>query len=660
MKKSISPPPSSRKLKFSFNRFWKQFLAFLIFLITFSSCIEEQKEIIPNADTLNEISKVKEWFDNHKQELKIRVDGNNQRTESHDLILPFFEKEPDWDKFHIFQFPDGRKVYEVNLSNREFFFYDLQNEEFETTDSITIFIQNIMFVENNENGRFDPLIVRYFPNDETSIRDFDNISYQNIGEGWTGKIDIWTYDERHFIGFNVENGVLKTTSKLNSLSLESSKLNISGHNFLTVDCITKPRLVTYSYCQASPRYAPPYCSHTGTYSVYEGTETICWPSGGTTGQYAGGNYSFEGGGGGGTNSYDYSQGGFWANYQPPTIPEPGLISPNQMVYSVLSPFEKLWWDNVASESFKNELQSFLYSQHGDYDFAWEIVSLAVLEEDATIAEVMSAIAIDTKSAGYFSTQLNSGYINLISPKYININNQTLGTRYLAYLSAEMAILKRYNPSWSTLKIYWEANKGMLQLALDLGGMVPIVGEICDLTNAGIYAVSGDTFNATISVVSAIPIAGWYASGYKYVIKAIDLSSNSKTVLKWFVKQDGSIIFGDRSQLRKVLGLVSSTQQAHHLIPWEMANHPLVQKAAKSADAFHLNEALNGIPVPSAGHLKGHNLYNQKIGEKLDLINSQSPTNDIAFQNLTEFIDDLSQLIQNNPSMNMGQISNLIN
>jgi hypothetical protein len=67
-----------------------------------------------------------------------------------------------------------------------------------------------------------------------------------------------------------------------------------------------------------------------------------------------------------------------------------------------------------------------------------------------------------------------------------------------------------------------------------------------------------------------------------------------------------------------------------------------------------------MPIPSTSHLKGHNLYNDKIQQKLDFINTQSPTNEIAYQKLTEFINHLRQLIQNNPSMNMGQISNLIN
>lgn len=626
-------------------------------LLLFTSCIEEPAKKLEIPQPNSKLALVKNWFEKHKNDLHIGESRDNYRTESNELILPFFEKEPDWDKFHIFQFPDGREVYEISLANTEFIFYDLSSEEIETTNSTIVFIQNIMFIENKENGRFDPLIVRYFPNDESSKREFNEISYQNIGNGWTGKIDIWTYDERHFIGFNVENGVLKTTSKLTALTSDSSKLNISGHNLLTVDCVSKPRIVTHTYCQKTPRDGS--CSHTGTYTEIAGTEVICWPSGGTTGEYAGGSYSFEGGGGG-SNTTNSGSTDFWNNYQPPNIPEPGLVTPNQMIYSVLSTVEKSWWDNFASDNFKSNLESFLYSPSGDYDFAWELVILASSENETQYVYNLSKMAIETKKSGYFSNHLNTGYVDLISPSLINVGPSSLRLVYLQYLAAEMAVLRKEHPNWSDLKIYWNASRESLHWLLDLAGMVPVIGEIADLTNATIYSLNGDPLNATLSASSAIPFVGWFTTGNKYAIKAIDLSSKSKTVLKWIVKQDGNIIFGSRNQLRKVLGIVSSSQHAHHLIPWELANHPLVQKAAKSKDAFHMNEFVNGFPLPSIGHFNEHNLYNQKIGEKLDLINSQSPTNDIAFQNLTAFIDDLRQLIRNNPSMNIGQISNLIN
>lgn len=85
----------------------------------------------------------------------------------------------------------------------------------------------------------------------------------------------------------------------------------------------------------------------------------------------------------------------------------------------------------------------------------------------------------------------------------------------------------------------------------------------------------------------------------------------------------------------------------------------MQKAAKSKNAFHINEALNGIPLNTANHLTGHNLYNAKIREKLILLNNTSPTNEIAYQKLITFSNDLRNLIKNNPNMNLGQIASLI-
>jgi hypothetical protein len=60
-----------------------------------------------------------------------------------------------------------------------------------------------------------------------------------------------------------------------------------------------------------------------------------------------------------------------------------------------------------------------------------------------------------------------------------------------------------------------------------------------------------------------------------------------TTLKWIKNADGSLSFGDGSQLRQVLGLTNSNVHAHHIIPQELANHPIVQQAAKSKYAFHM-------------------------------------------------------------------------
>ncbi len=49
--------------------------------------------------------------------------------------------------------------------------------------------------------------------------------------------------------------------------------------------------------------------------------------------------------------------------------------------------------------------------------------------------------------------------------------------------------------------------GLVHGALDVLGMIPIIGEPADLLNGGIYAAEGDVVNAGLSLASAIPLAG---------------------------------------------------------------------------------------------------------------------------------------------------------
>ncbi|MGU2293290.1 hypothetical protein ACSEQ4_30865 [Pseudomonas aeruginosa] len=54
----------------------------------------------------------------------------------------------------------------------------------------------------------------------------------------------------------------------------------------------------------------------------------------------------------------------------------------------------------------------------------------------------------------------------------------------------------------------------LQLGLDAVGLIPVVGEIADLANAGISLARGDYAGAALSLLSAIPFAGWLGTAGK--------------------------------------------------------------------------------------------------------------------------------------------------
>lgn len=59
------------------------------------------------------------------------------------------------------------------------------------------------------------------------------------------------------------------------------------------------------------------------------------------------------------------------------------------------------------------------------------------------------------------------------------------------------------------------------IALDVAGMVPVIGEAADLVNAGLYAAEGDWTNAALSAAGAIPIAGNAVTAAKTANKAVD-------------------------------------------------------------------------------------------------------------------------------------------
>ena len=65
--------------------------------------------------------------------------------------------------------------------------------------------------------------------------------------------------------------------------------------------------------------------------------------------------------------------------------------------------------------------------------------------------------------------------------------------------------------------YWTAMKAV-HTTLDVIGLVPVVGELADGLNAGLYLFKGDYMNASLSAAAMIPVAGDVATGGKYVVK----------------------------------------------------------------------------------------------------------------------------------------------
>ncbi|MGX1828945.1 contractile injection system protein, VgrG/Pvc8 family [Paenibacillus taichungensis] len=80
------------------------------------------------------------------------------------------------------------------------------------------------------------------------------------------------------------------------------------------------------------------------------------------------------------------------------------------------------------------------------------------------------------------------------------------------------------------KGFWGKVLDVTQTVLDVAGMIPVIGEVADLANAGIYAARGDYTNAALSAAAAIPFVGWAATGAKFAVKGSKLLSKAGKVI----------------------------------------------------------------------------------------------------------------------------------
>jgi len=283
-----------------------------LFLFVLGSCVQDSE--LPQGkqselDQTAQIAPVRAWFEANKGSLRLPERGSNFRTGSQELILPFFEKEPDWDKVHHYFFRDGREVFEVSLENKEIFIPSL-GEQQQDQQLARRSIQNILFVKHPTEARFDPLIVRYYPDVENSKRDFKDINYQMIDEKWSGTVDLFTYDEHFFIGFEIYKGRILATRKV-EVTGEGGRRGISPEQ-LDIRCsVTTTDWYQVYYNYETRSWVTLVLSPTRSYSCAVGG-----PQGEDSG--AGGNYSYLPG-----DSFP-SGGGALGSYNPPDVPLPML------------------------------------------------------------------------------------------------------------------------------------------------------------------------------------------------------------------------------------------------------------------------------------------------------------------------------------------------
>jgi RHS repeat-associated protein len=75
------------------------------------------------------------------------------------------------------------------------------------------------------------------------------------------------------------------------------------------------------------------------------------------------------------------------------------------------------------------------------------------------------------------------------------------------------------------------NIDYVQTAIDVAGLIPVVGEVADAVNAGIYQARGDELNAALSLAACIPVVGSAATVGKFAKKADNIVDAARSLSK---------------------------------------------------------------------------------------------------------------------------------
>jgi hypothetical protein len=299
---------------------------------------------------------------------------------------------------------------------------------------------------------------------------------------------------------------------------------------------------------------------------------------------------------------------------------------------------------------------------------------SLLQSESNLDQKAAMITLSAQMEGVIGSKMTRNFgLAIDNMVEADLSNPAILNLFSTYFSARAAFLKLSNPEkylknpngnpkdpnninqWT---LFYDTFKEAIHWSLDLAGFVPFLGEPADLLNAGLYFLEGDAVNATISAASAIPLYGIIASGSRMGWKVIAATTDiqSKRILKWVVNDKGIISFGFRSDLAKNFPTMNTaTHQAHHVIPWStrIQEHPVVQKAADWG--FHMNELLNGIPVKKEINSPNHNIYNNYIEQKINLIQKNFPENK-WHEELIKLVNKAKAAIAANPNTHLDQIS----
>lgn len=292
-------------------------------------------------------------------------------------------------------------------------------------------------------------------------------------------------------------------------------------------------------------------------------------------------------------------------------------------------------------------------------FAGELRQAFLSETAVDVEAGLFTLAAGMNGAleGDFNTNFGIAIEGLMTESTADFSDPAILRIFQHYFELNYAVLRQTNPGWSEERLFYETSKEAIHLALDGIGLIEGLGTPADLLNAGLYYLEGDRVNGNLSLVAATPGLGLLVTTSKGAIKLGFLipGTTKRLTHTWKPLEDGIIEFSG-TRLRQVINLTDKAYEAHHLIPFQLRTHDVVQLAARAEVPLHKNQFENGFKLLK--ELNGnHTNYNQRM---LEILNDwkrtrRDPTPEQAKVFLEELMEEMRVLINNNPGVGMQNL-----
>ncbi|MFN3785127.1 MAG: AHH domain-containing protein [Spirosomataceae bacterium] len=251
--------------------------------------------------------------------------------------------------------------------------------------------------------------------------------------------------------------------------------------------------------------------------------------------------------------------------------------------------------------------------------------------------------------------------------------------HLKEIGDEIKVLKILHKDWSDSRLYltasWNVYKGIIHTSLDIIGLVPLVGELADGTNAVFYLAEGDKVNASLSAISIIPVVGdaagkgskvtrkvltWFKVGNRYFSSPARKVAYEVLYNKYGGAKVADAIWdaANSKLIRKAIddagkGL-SNAWEAHHMIPKELIEeYVVIQNAIKQG--FDFNKIDNLIPLEKATRHRGsHPLFTNRVRIKLNKLMGDNP-NKQAKEIVEMAVNDIKKAINTQNTKHIEQV-----